>query len=104
MSLAVIIKQIAQIPAQCSVCGKHGGFVALPPFRTIADRRCRNHLWADWRGRDTPGVHEIPASESSGVFVPPNALDEARPGAPTAAPSAPVKAGPGDSFDLFGGA
>lgn len=103
MSLSAVLKQIAQVPERCSVCGGLAGYVALPPLVVSGDRRCKDHLWPEWRTRAGPRVQTTDdlSSKFSGVFVPPNALDEARPGAPTAAPSAPVKAGPGD---LFGGA
>lgn len=91
MSLALIAKQIRQIPADCSVCHAGGAFVLLPPLVAQADRRCGDHLPPVWRELDL---------KFSGAFVPPSPLDEARPGAPGTAPSAPVKAGPGD---LFGG-
>lgn len=91
MSLAVIIKQIAQVPERCSVCGGLAGYVALPPLVVTGDRRCTDHLWPEWLQL---------SSKFSGAFVPPSPLDEARPGAPAAVPSVPVKAGPGD---LFGG-
>lgn len=32
MSLAAIVKQIRQVPADCSVCQAGGAFVLLPPL------------------------------------------------------------------------
>lgn len=91
MSLAAIVRQIAQVPARCSVCHGLAGYVALPPLVVTGDRRCKDHLWPEWLQF---------SSKFSGAFVPPSPLDEARPGAPAAAPSAQAVAGPGD---LFGG-
>lgn len=87
MKLETLGKEIKRAGLLCSVCGVLAGYLALPPLVAQGERRCKDHLRPEWLRLD---------AKFSGAFVPPSALDEARPALTASA----VDDRPGD---LFGG-